>query len=177
MRAYRPYEYDVCMNDILSVDKHAYNYIDTIGHQNWATAFAHGRRYDMLTSNAAECTNSLLKDIRVLPITKQVEEIRAKLMEFFERRHAQMQKITSRLTPCVEKYLSNEMEESRRLHICVAGLVEFQVQSGEYVDVVNLECRSCSCHRWEVMGIPCSHAVAAMKVRNIDPYDYSEHWY
>lgn len=69
--AYRPYEYDVYMNDILSVDQCAYNYIDAIGRQNWATAFAHRRRYDMLTSNAAECTNSLLKDGRVLPITKQ----------------------------------------------------------------------------------------------------------
>ena len=46
-----------------------------------------------------------------------------------------------------------------------------------YVDVVNLECRSCSCRRWEVMGIPCSHAMATMKVQNIDPYDYCEHWY
>ena len=74
-RAYRPNEYDVYMNDIRSVDEHAFQYIGAIGHQYWATAYVHGRRYNMLTSNAAECTNSLLKDIRVLPITKQVEEI------------------------------------------------------------------------------------------------------
>ena len=33
-RAYRLYEYDVYMNDILSVDQRAYNYIDAIGRQN-----------------------------------------------------------------------------------------------------------------------------------------------
>lgn len=175
--AYRPYEYDVYMNDILSVDQHTYNYIEAIERQSWATAFTHGRHYDMLTSNTTEWTNSLFKETRVLPITKQVEEIHAKLLGFFERLHAQTQKIMLHLTPYAEKYLSSKMEESHRLHARAVGLVEFQVQSGEYVDVVNLKCRSFSCRRWEVMGIPLSHAVAAMKVQNIDPYDYCEHWY
>ena len=82
-RAYRHCEYDACMDHIKSVDGRAYNYIYEIGRQFWATTFSHGRRYNMLTSNAAECTNSLLKDTRVLSITKQVEEICAKLIEFF----------------------------------------------------------------------------------------------
>ena len=73
------------MDHIKSVDELAYNYIHAIGRQFWATTFNHGRRYDMLTNNAVECINSFLKDTRVLPITKQVEEIRAKLMKFFQR--------------------------------------------------------------------------------------------
>eukprot|EP00268_Persea_americana_P030206 TRINITY_DN29248_c0_g1_i1.p3 TRINITY_DN29248_c0_g1~~TRINITY_DN29248_c0_g1_i1.p3 ORF type:complete len:101 (+),score=7.25 TRINITY_DN29248_c0_g1_i1:749-1051(+) len=100
------------MDHIKSVDERAYNYIHAIGRQFSATAFGHGRRYDMLTSNAVECTNSLLKDTRVLPITKQVEEIRAKLMKFFQRRSTQVQSITSVLTPYAEKYLATKMEES-----------------------------------------------------------------
>lgn len=40
-RAYRPYKYDVYMNDILSVDELAYTYIEAIEHQKWATMFAH----------------------------------------------------------------------------------------------------------------------------------------
>ena len=35
------------------------------------------------------------------------------------------------------------MEETRRVHVCVAGLVEFQVQSAKYVDAVDLERRTC----------------------------------
>ena len=62
-------------------------------------------------------------------------------MKFFKRRHAETQKITLHLIPYAEKYLNNDMEESHRLHIRVAGLVEFQVQSAEYIDVVNLECK------------------------------------
>lgn len=102
-RACRPYEYDVYMNDIRSIDEHAYNYIEATGRQNWATAFVHECRYEMLTSNAAENTNSLFKDTSVLPITKNVEEIRTKLMKFFQRRYVQMQKITPRLTSYANK--------------------------------------------------------------------------
>ena len=112
-----------------------------------------------LLANAVECKDNLLKDTRVLPIAKQVEEIHAKLMEFFQRCIAQTQTITSRLTPYTEKYLGNEMEESRMLHVRIAGLTEFQVQSAEYVDAVNLKRRSCLCHKWEVVGIPCCHVV------------------
>ena len=71
-----------------------------------------GRWYDMLTSNAAECTNGLLKDTRVLLITKQVEEIWAKLMEFYQKRHLKSQAVTSPQTPYAEKVLEKEMEEA-----------------------------------------------------------------
>ena len=107
----------------------------------------------MLTNNATECTNSLLKDTRVLPITKQVKEIRAKLMEVYQKRRIQKKNITTCLTPYAEKYLNNEMEEACGVHVHVAGLVEFQVQSAEYVDVVDLEKKSCTCHKWEVIGL------------------------
>lgn len=175
--SYRPCEYEAYMTDIRAVSQEAFNYIDAIGRQRWANAYIEGRRYDMLTSNAAECTNSLLKDTRVLPITKQVEEIRGKLMDFYQKRHLQSESITTRLTPYAEKVLSQEMDEARRLHVRVAGIVEFQVQSAEYVDVVDLERKSCTCRKWEILGIPCCHAIAAMKMRNYDPYEFCEHWY
>ena len=98
----------------------------------------------MLTSNVAECTNNLLKDTRVLPIVKQVEEIRAKLMEFYQKLHLQSESVTTRLTPYAEQILSQEMEEARRVHVRIAGLVEFQVQSAKYVDVVDLKRRTMS---------------------------------
>lgn len=69
------------------------------------------------------------------------------------------------------------MKWKNLVHVRVAGLVEFQVQSAEYVDVVDLERRTFTCHKWAEMGIPCSHVVAGMKVRNLNTYDYYEYWY
>ena len=73
------------MEVIRVVSQDAYNYIHGFGRRHWANAFVEGRRYNMLTSNVAECTNSMLKDTRALPIVKQVEEIRTRLMEFFQK--------------------------------------------------------------------------------------------
>ena len=80
-KANRPFEYDAYMTDIRAVSQEAFGYIDSIGMQHWADAYVDGWRYDMLTSNAAECTNGLLKDTRVLPITKQVGQANGILPE------------------------------------------------------------------------------------------------
>ena len=167
-KAYRPCEYESFMEDIRVVSQDAYNYIPGFCRQHWANAFVEGRRYDMLTSNAAECTNGMLKDTRVLSIVKQVE-IRARLMEFSQKQRTKNLKINSRLTPYAEKVLGQETEEAQRLHVRVAGLVEFQVQFANYVDIV-LNRWTCTCRKWEVLGIPCSHAITSMRVRKYNPY-------
>ena len=70
--------------------------------------------------------------------------------------------------------LSHEAEESFRVHVRVAGLVEFQVQFAEFIDVVDLDKRKCTCRKWEFLGIPCSHALAAMQMRKLNPYNFCE---
>ena len=120
-----PCEYEAFIEDIKVISQDAYNYIHGFGLQHWANTFVEGRRYNMLTSNAAEYTSSMLKDTRALPIVKQVEEIRARLMEFFQKRYTENLVINSCLTPYPEKLLGHETEEARRLHVRVASLVEF----------------------------------------------------
>ena len=165
------------MEDITAVNVEAYNYLNAFGKERWANAFVEGQHYDMLTSNAAECTNIMLKDIRVLPIVKQAEETRAKLMEFFQKRHADSLNINNRLTPYAKKILSQETGETRRLHVRLAKLAEFEGQSSNYMDVVHLDRRSCVCYKWEILGIPCSQAISSMRARHYNPYDYCENWF
>lgn len=96
----------------------------------------------MLTSDAAECTYRKLKDIKILPIVRQVDEIKTELMELFQKRRAESLNINSRLTPYAETILSQETEVVLRLHVRMSGLVGFQVQSVNNVNVVHLDCRS-----------------------------------
>ena len=103
-----------------------------------------------------------------------MEEIRAKLLEFYQKHQHESQLINTRLAPWAEKMLSHEAEESRRVHVRVAGLEEFQIQSTEFIDVVDLDQR-CTCRKWELLGIPCSHTLAAMQMRKLNLYDFCEH--
>ena len=75
------------------------------------------------------------------------------------------------------KLWKKEMEEARRVHVSVAGLIDFQVQSAENVDVIDLERKTCTCRKWGILGILCSHALASMRVKNYGPYELCEHWY
>ena len=118
-------EYENYMAEIRSIDVGAHDYIGVISGQHRANAFIDGKRYDMLTTNIAESTNSLLKDIRELPITQQIESIRAKLMEFFQVRREKGLNMKTRVTPYVYKLINHEKEASRRLHCWQAGELEF----------------------------------------------------
>nr|CAD1832768.1 unnamed protein product [Ananas comosus var. bracteatus] len=44
-------------------------------------------------------------------------------------------------------------------------------------DVVDLSKKTCSCKRWDIDGIPCNHAMAAISFRLRDPYDFVEDWF
>ena len=54
-------------------------------------------------------------------------------MEIYQKRHFQSESVTTRLTPYAKQLLRQEMEEAHKVHVGVAGLVEFQVESTEYV--------------------------------------------
>ena len=62
-KAYWACEHESFMEDIKMVNVNAYNYINAFGKHHWANAFIEGHRYNMLTSNTAEVTNNMLKDI------------------------------------------------------------------------------------------------------------------
>ncbi|XP_039146876.1 uncharacterized protein LOC120284146 [Dioscorea cayenensis subsp. rotundata] len=55
-------------------DEEATRWLDNIPREKWAQAFdKEGRRYDHMTTNLAECVNSVLKGTRNLPITTMVK--------------------------------------------------------------------------------------------------------
>jgi hypothetical protein len=43
--------------------------------------------------------------------------------------------------------------------------------------VVNLAERTCTCQSWQKMGIPCSHAISAIRFRKEDPQSYALQYY
>ncbi|WVZ24376.1 hypothetical protein V8G54_002920 [Vigna mungo] len=43
--------------------------------------------------------------------------------------------------------------------------------------VVNLDNKDCSCRKWFISGIPCTHVITAMKFLNLNAEDYIRHWF
>ena len=50
--------------------------------------------------------------------------------------------------------------------------VEFQVIDGRKQFIVRLDCKSCTCRVWDLDEIPCAHALAVLRGRNMNTYSF-----
>lgn len=91
------------MDAMRAIDQETYNYIHAIRRKHRSNSFVEGRRYDMLTQNIAEYLNNLLRHIIELPITKQVDAICVKLIDFSQLRMIISQQLKTCLTPYNKK--------------------------------------------------------------------------
>lgn len=93
----------------------------------------------------------------MLLITKQEEAIRVKLMHFYESRRELSRASKTRPSPWAEKFLANEAHEACNTFCLPAGPLEFQVQLTSnnvvYRDVVHLDQQTCTCCKWDIIGI------------------------
>ncbi|XP_077240352.1 uncharacterized protein LOC143881248 [Tasmannia lanceolata] len=165
------------MESIKSMSKNAEKWISEIPKRNWASAYFEGSRYNVLTTNAAESFNALLKGARELPIAALVEQTRWRLSDFFQYCQKAGRKWTTRLTPNTEDWLADEriLAGAYMAHQC--GWTVYEVKSKYHVDEVDIEKKTCTCRLFQTMGMPCSHAIAAMGLDQRDPYSYCEEWY
>ncbi|KAL6581491.1 hypothetical protein OROMI_007414 [Orobanche minor] len=57
------------------------------------------------------------------------------------------------------------------------GRHNFQVKWRGIGYCVNLQQQTCSCRVWDLTGIPCSHAICAIKKLRQNTYDFVSHWF
>ncbi|XP_077225802.1 uncharacterized protein LOC143859008 [Tasmannia lanceolata] len=145
--------------------------------RNWASAYFEGSRYNMLTTNATESFNALLKGAMELPIAALVEQTRWRLSDFFQYSQKAGSKWTTRLTPNTEDWLADEriLACGYMAHQC--GWTVYEVKSKYHFDEVDLEKKTCTCRLFQTMGMLCFHAIAAMGLDQRDTYSYCEDWY
>nr|GFC08554.1 elongation factor G, III-V domain-containing protein [Tanacetum cinerariifolium] len=57
------------------------------------------------------------------------------------------------------------------------GADEFQVYYGRTQHCVHIVDKTCSCGAWQLSGIPCCHATAAIRSTSKNPFDYLDQCY
>ncbi|XP_060216806.1 uncharacterized protein LOC132644243 [Lycium barbarum] len=57
------------------------------------------------------------------------------------------------------------------------GVDGFEIREGLYQHIVDISRRQCSCRVWQLKGIPCEHALAAIQFKRYDPLGYIDHCY
>ncbi|KAK8661477.1 hypothetical protein V6N13_091079 [Hibiscus sabdariffa] len=77
-----------------------------------------------------------------------------------------------------KKKLATNIEQSMRFWPTHAGFQKYQFEAGpSHQYVVNLEQRSCTCRKWDLTGIPCSHAASVFQLNNLRPEHFVNECY
>ncbi|KAI4310882.1 hypothetical protein MLD38_035828 [Melastoma candidum] len=66
------------------------------------------------------------------------------------------------LVPSAEKRVLEAVADAHCYQVLRANEVEFEIVSTERTNIVDIRTRVCSCRRWQIYGVPCAHAAAAL---------------
>lgn len=155
-------EFESKILEIEEINQEAAYWIRRVPSHLWATACFEGTRFGHLTANIVESLNVWILEASGLPIIQMMESIRRQLMMWFNERRETSMQWTSILVPSAERGVSEAIDRARTYQVLRANEAEFEVISHEGTNVVDIRNRRCSCRGWQLNGLPCAHAVAAL---------------
>lgn len=155
-------EFEAKILEIEEISQEAAYWIRRIPPRLWATAYFEGTRFGHLTANIVESLNTWILEASGLPIIQMMECIRRQLMTWFNERRETSMQWTSILVPTAERRVAEALERARTYQVLRANEAEFEVISHEGTNIVDIRNRCCLCRGWQLYGLPCAHAVAAL---------------
>lgn len=136
-------------------------WVRTIAPKYCSWVYFSGKQYEFLTSNMTKSLNSCLWVARKLSIIVLIEKTRKKLANYFFKRNGEGLQMTGSVMPWVLSVLQELNDKSCQMMVQDFGLFRCLVHTPVLVPYdVDLEGRTCSCWRWQITGIPCSHTLA-----------------
>ncbi|KAH6791924.1 hypothetical protein C2S52_002401 [Perilla frutescens var. hirtella] len=124
-----------------------------------------------------ESFNSTIVDAREKPIVSMLTEIRLAAMERLAAHKILSDKWINEWSPtCMQKYQDN-MEAAFGCRVFFNGAYGYEIVDGDDRHNVFLDKQLCTCKAWELSGIPCSHAICAIRHSKQDPKRFISHWY
>ncbi|XP_022682564.1 uncharacterized protein LOC101760320 isoform X2 [Setaria italica] len=149
--------------------------------ERWSDAFFKGSRLGQYTCNVSETIAEWIPSRYELSVVQLVDTIRCNLMEMMYARRESSNACTELLTPSANQKLQEQMNKALTLNVvCSTGSDGnshvFEV-CDDSVHVVNINTRECTCRKWNVSGIPCSHAIAVFDRTEQCPLDYCDKYF
>ena len=167
------------MAEIERIDAKAAKYLREIGKEElWTLAYDGGYRHGMLTTNISESFNNAIKGVRNLPIRAAVELVFTRIVKMFQDKKEDALHCQHPLPKRPWK-IYREAEIKGRKH----SAVQFSLSDGIFnilthidesgkggnTQTVCMKERSCTCGKWMITRIPCSHAMLACRMMSINP--------
>ena len=157
------FDFKAALNDIGEIHPGAKEWLSKIEPRLWSRfAFDAMIRCDHVTNNMTEAFNSLLGTHRSETYLQLLEFIRRMLMRKFQERKDECDAWRTVLPPRVHAKILKHSKASRQMTIISAGDQEYEILGQDGTFAVKLKQYNCGCGSWQISGIPCPHAMAAI---------------
>ncbi|PON58068.1 Zinc finger, PMZ-type [Trema orientale] len=130
-----------------------------------------------MTSNIAESMNAANNAARHLLVTPLVECLRSLTQNWSWKHKSEALALGTKLATKPNKILTQNYVESTRMKVQQASEIIFKAIEGTNSFEVNLEEKTCSCNRFQMDELPCSHAMAVFAKKHLSSYDYCSKYY
>ncbi|WVZ06649.1 hypothetical protein V8G54_019995 [Vigna mungo] len=173
-------EWEKKMGELKAINIEAYNWLLGIPTKTWCKhAFSTYCRCDVLINNLTESFNSTILLARDKPIITMMKWIRTYIMKRFATLREKAMTYPGVVMSRPRKRLDKEIEKSGNWIPTWAGAEKFEVTHDFTMDkfIVDLSNKSCSCYSWDLIGIPCRHAIVAINYKVQNPEDYVHVYY
>lgn len=157
-------EFNACVDRIKAVSTELSEWVSGTRPVCWSNAFFKGVRYGRYSSEASETFNSWLTMRNEPSVVQAVDIIRCRIMEMIYTRRESSNAWLEALAPSVNHKVQDELLRARGLEVVCSNDSVFEVRDEEETtSVVNIETWECTCRRWQVIGLPCMHALAVVE--------------
>jgi hypothetical protein len=164
----------IAMNKLKEESIDAWKWLSRIPTKHWARhAMDTTCKTDLVVNNISEVFNSFILDQRDKPIVTMMDQILTKLMSKFQVRRDGVAIANWEIAPHYVEILETEKMWARYPTVVNGGNGIWRVETGAHnIHVVNLRNKTCGCLKWDLTGVPCKHAIAAIYMAREFPEDY-----
>ncbi|XP_077250785.1 uncharacterized protein LOC143890112 [Tasmannia lanceolata] len=175
--ALTPFEFEAKIAEMVEIQQDAMQWFHRFPPRLWAIAYFEGGRFGHFTLRVTELLYNWALEGHELPMVQMIEHIRLQLTTWFRDRRNIGLAWTSTLVPSAEKLVLEAISDSHCYQVLRANDVEFEIVSTERTNIVDIRARICSCRRWQLYGLPCAHAAAALISCGQNAHLFAEHWF
>ncbi|XP_013589150.1 PREDICTED: uncharacterized protein LOC106297461 [Brassica oleracea var. oleracea] len=160
-KAYRVADFQKIFTDFCSISPTIGKYLIEADVRKWARCQFHGFGFDIRTNNHVELMNSALCSPREFPIIPLLDSIREMMTRWFFERRTLSSKNSKPLTTSVEKKIDRRIQKGKTFTVYPINDYRFLVRGDKIECMVDLVRRTCSCGKFDLLKIPCRHAIKA----------------
>ncbi|KAF9623114.1 hypothetical protein IFM89_037516 [Coptis chinensis] len=145
--------------------------------QTWARSqFDHTSKSDHITNNFSESFNKRILELREKPIVTFIDGLHITFMKnIYDRKHVANELGENKVLPRVKKLIAKYVKLINNYIVRGSSTDHVYMVRTQYGIrwEVNLVTKECSCIKWQLSGLPCVHAVAALHPMRCDWVDYT----